>query len=111
MLVIAGAAKLSNVPAWRAQSAQLDVPAWLTIPVPVAEVTLGALLIVQLWRPFTALAATGLFAAFTVLLVWHLRRGHRPPCACFGSWTTKPIGWHLVARNAALMALAVVAGR
>jgi uncharacterized membrane protein YphA (DoxX/SURF4 family) len=110
-LVVAGAAKLSNVAAWRTQVAQLDVPAALAMPVPFAEVALGALLIAQLWRPVAAVAAVGLFTAFTALLVWHLRRGHRPPCACFGSWTSKPIGWHLVARNVALIALAFVASR
>jgi hypothetical protein len=45
--------------------------------------------------------------AFTVVLVVRLCQGRRPPCACFGALTTKPIGWGNVLRNAAFLAIAV----
>ena len=47
--------------------------------------------------------------AFTTLLAMRLAHGERPPCACFGSWSAKPLSWRHVARNAALIAVAVVA--
>jgi hypothetical protein len=47
--------------------------------------------------------------AFTLLLLANLGRGHRPVCACFGSWSAKPIGTGHVVRNVAMMVLAVIA--
>jgi hypothetical protein len=47
--------------------------------------------------------------AFTLLLLANLGRGHRPVCACFGSWSAKPIGNGHVVRNVAMMVLAVIA--
>jgi hypothetical protein len=44
--------------------------------------------------------------AFTSLLILRLSQGRRPPCACFGAWSAKPIGWRDVARNTAFLALA-----
>ena len=50
--------------------------------------------------------AGALLVGFTTLLVLRLLQGRRPPCACFGAWTTKPIGWGNVVRNAGFLALA-----
>jgi hypothetical protein len=38
-----------------------------------------------------------------------LAQGRRPPCACFGGRTARPIGPLTVVRNAAFLAVAVVA--
>lgn len=103
--VVAGASKLAAGRGWN----QLRVPGWLAAPVPHAELVIGALLIVQVWRPWPAVAALVLLVAFTVLLLAHLRAGSHPPCACFGAWSARPIGWGHVARNAVLIGLAVVA--
>jgi hypothetical protein len=46
---------------------------------------------------------------FTVQILRQLRRGRHPMCACFGAWSAKPLGATHVARNVALMALALVA--
>ena len=70
---------------------------------------LGALLVVQWQRRICAAVALGLLLAFTALLVVRISQGRRPPCACFGSFSAKPIGWTHVARNVAFMAVAVVA--
>ena len=58
-----------------------------------------------------AAVAAVLLVAFTVLLVVRLPQGRRPPCACFGALTTKPIGWGNVVRNAIFLALAVSSPR
>ncbi len=107
--VVAGASKLAAGRAWPAQAAGMRVPRSVATVVPFVELGVGALSIVQVWRPWPAVAALVLLAMFTVLIVAHLRADSHPPCACFGAWSAKPLGWGHVARNAALAALAVVA--
>jgi uncharacterized membrane protein YphA (DoxX/SURF4 family) len=107
--VVAGASKLAAGRAWPAQAAGLGVPARLAAPVPWVELTVGALLIVHVGRPWPAVAALVLLAAFTALIGRNLAAGKHPPCACFGAWSAKPLGWTHVARNAALLALAAAA--
>ncbi len=57
-------------------------------------------------------AVLGAFATMTLLLVFtgvigvNLLRGRRPPCRCFGSADTRPIGWLTLMRNGVLLALA-----
>ena len=48
-------------------------------------------------------------SAFTVVIVRRLLDGSRPPCACFGSRSTRPLGAYHVARNGVLLVLAIVA--
>ena len=47
--------------------------------------------------------------AFTGLLAVHLRRDNRPPCACFGGASQRPIGARDIVRNILLLALVFVA--
>jgi uncharacterized membrane protein YphA (DoxX/SURF4 family) len=107
--VVAGASKLAAGGAWPAQAAGLGAPAWLAAPVPWVELAVGATLIVQVARPWPAVAALALLAAFTALIGRQLAAGKHPPCACFGAWSAKPLGWTHLARNAALIALAAAA--
>jgi uncharacterized membrane protein YphA (DoxX/SURF4 family) len=104
--VLAGASKLAAGDAWRLQARDLGAPRWSVVPLPWIELTIGALLIVQVWRRPMALAALGLLAAFTALILGNLRQGRRPPCACFGAWSARPVGRGHVIRNLVLMALA-----
>lgn len=107
--LLAGGAKIAAGPAWREQARGLGVPA-VTIPlVPGIEIALGALLCVQLDRPVPALMAVAMLVVFSGLLSLRLAQGRRPPCACFGSWSAEPLSWRHLARNAALIALAVIA--
>lgn len=53
-----------------------------------------------------ALAATGLFASFAVMLTRVARRGAVVSCGCFGAWSDEPVTWTTVARAAVLTALA-----
>ena len=109
VLLVAGVSKVAQPGQWRSQAAGLGVPRLIAVAVPLVELLLGALLLVQLQRPVVAWCAVGLFVAFTVLLTVRLAQGQRPPCACFGSLSPAPIGPGHIARNAVFIALAVVA--
>lgn len=109
VMLIAGVSKLAQPAQWKAQAAGLGVPRPAVLAVPFVEVTLGACLLVQLQRHLMAWFAVALFGAFTALLALRLAQGKRPPCACFGSLSSKPIGSGHLARNAVFIAIALLA--
>ena len=76
---------------------------------PWLEIVLGAVLVVQLAPVVAAVTALVVLVAFTALIVRRLSEGEHPPCACFGTWSTKPLGRGHVARNIGFMALGVLA--
>ena len=107
--VVAGGSKIAAGASWPAQARGLGAPGW-TIPiVPWVEIAVGALLIAQAVPPWPAVAALVMLVGFTALIVNSLAHGRRPPCACFGAWSAKPVGPGHLARNAVLIVLAVVA--
>ena len=108
IFLFAAVAKVSSPRQWQVQSADLGVPRVVALLVPFAEAVVGALLVTQLVRRVVAIVATLMLLAFTTLLAVRLRQGRRPPCACFGALTAKPIAWSNVGRNAVFLALAVV---
>ena len=101
--------KLASPTVWRAQAADLGVPRGVVVALPIVEAGLGALLVVQWQRRICATVALGLLLAFTALLVVRISQGRRPPCACFGSFSAKPISWMHVARNVGFIALGAIA--
>jgi hypothetical protein len=107
--LVAGASKVAQGPQWPAQAAQLGVGSRLAAVVPWWELAVGALLVGGLLGPVPALAAYATLVAFTLRLIRLLRAGLTPPCACFGSWSTRAISWVDVARNAGLMVLCALA--
>jgi uncharacterized membrane protein YphA (DoxX/SURF4 family) len=109
VFLLSGIAKLASTREWQAQSAGLGVPWPVARLVPYVEVTLGALLLVQWQRHAVAWCAVALLGSFTALIGWQLAHGRRPPCACFGSWSSKPIGHGHLARNGIFIAVAVAA--
>ena len=109
VLLVAGVSKVARPTEWRSQSQGLGVPWVLARVVPFVEIVLGALLLVQVQRPLVAWCAAVLFAAFTGLLGLRLAQGRRPPCACFGSLSAKPIGPGHMLRNALFILLALLA--
>lgn len=109
VFLVSGASKIAAPAPWRASLTALGLPAWLAVPVPAVELVVGALLLVQWQRSAVAWVAVAVLGAFTVLLVRRLAQGQRPPCACFGSLSAKPIGAGHVARNAVFVAAALVA--
>jgi hypothetical protein len=108
-LLLAGGAKVAAGNGWPAQAEALGAPRLVVAVVPWIEIVVGAGLCAQLARVPFAVAAFAMLAAFTVLLAVRLSEGRHPPCACFGSWSAKPLSWRHLARNAALMAVALVA--
>ena len=108
VFVVAGASKLAAGEQWRTDASNLGAPDVAAVSVPWIELVIGALLIVQLWVPWPALAAALMLVAFSTLLAVRMRDGDRPSCACFGQWSASPIGPAHLARNAAFLALAAL---
>jgi len=109
VLLLAGVSKLARPAQWREQAAGLGVPVLIAAATPLLEIALGATLLVQWQRHAVAWGAVVLFAVFTALLCVRLAQGQRPPCACFGALSSRPIGAGHLARNAGFIALAVLA--
>ena len=108
-LVWAGVLKLAEGPAWLKQAADMDVARPVAQGVPYVEIAIGVPLAAQLFEPWPALAAIVLLGAYTGLIVRRIRDGSRPPCACFGSKSKRPLSAYHVLRNLLLIGGAVVA--
>ncbi len=108
LFLLAGASKVALGDAWVAQAGELGTPRWIATVVPWVELVVGALLVSQVAPVAVAVAAIVLLVAFTALIVAQLARGRRPPCACFGTWSARPIGPRHVLRNAAMVGLATL---
>ncbi len=105
----AGGSKLAAGEAWPTQARGLGAPALAIPALPWLELVVGAALVFQILPPIPAIVALALLVAFSALIAARLKEGLRPPCACFGAWSAKPIGpWHLV-RNGALIVVGLVA--
>lgn len=84
----------------------LPVPGALAIGVPVVELVLALTLLVV---PAVAATATiALLAAFTVVLARIVLAGREVSCACFGSAGSETVTWVELARNGALISVALV---
>jgi hypothetical protein len=105
VLLVAGIAKRIDR-AWPVEASAFGVPRWAARLLPYVEVALGALLVAGVRQPFVAGVAAILLIGFTVKLVMLLLHGRRPPCACFGARSARPIGWWSIVRNLLLLALA-----
>ena len=109
VFVAAGVLKLVAGPDWLKQAADMDVSRPMAMVVPYVEIVLGVLVATQLFAPWPAVAALLLLVSFTVVIVRRIRDGSRPPCACFGSKSKRPLGSYHVIRNLVFVALALVA--
>ena len=108
VLLVAGIAKRADR-GWPQDAAALGTPAWAIPVLPWFEMLLGAVLVSGLVRPAAAALAGVVLIAFTGLVVLNLARGRRPPCACFGASSRRPIGPGSLVRNVVLLALALIA--
>jgi len=109
VFAVSAATKLGTWARWRSDAAALGVPSAVAIPVPPVEAVLAGLLVSGLATPWPAVAGAVLLLAFTGLLAVRLVQGVRPPCACFGAWSSRPLGPGHLARNAGLLVLALLA--
>lgn len=108
-LIAAGVLKLVEGPGWSKQAADMGVSRPVALVVPFVEVAIGALVALQLFKPWPAIAAVALLVVFTGVIVRRVLDGSRPPCSCFGSRSKRPLGGYHVARNLGLLAIALVA--
>jgi uncharacterized membrane protein YphA (DoxX/SURF4 family) len=106
--VVAGGSKIAAGESWPSQARGLGAPSWVIPFVPWIEIVVGAALIAQFAEPWAAAAALVMLVVFTVLIGIALSQGRRPPCACFGAWSAKPIGAGHLVRNGVLIVLAIV---
>ena len=105
VFVVAAVSKLSTRGWGRETARALRLPLVLTWPTPAVELLIGAGLITGV--RFMSGAALALLLVYTGVLVVQVTRDDAPPCACFGR-AVSPITWRTVARNVALIALAIV---
>lgn len=82
----------------------------LTFAIPLLELFAAIGLMFADWRADSAIALLILLAIFSGAIAINLLRGRvYIDCGCFGPALRQKISWWLVARNAALAALAVIA--
>lgn len=110
VFVYAGVTKVLSGRSWPRAAERLGVAAPLAYLVMIVEIVVGlGVVLGDAWRTGFLVAGGGLLVAFTLLLVKHLLAGSRPPCACFGSASERPIGARDVVRNVSLLVLVFVA--
>ena len=109
VFVVAGAAKVAAGSAWIAQARQMGASQPVATVVPGVELVLGASLVTGIAMPLPALAAIALLIAFSVVIARQLVDGRHPPCACFGSWSTRPLSEVHLLRNAGLIVVGTLA--
>ena len=95
---------------WPESLRRLELPTFLAWPLVGVEFALAVgLVAVDSSRRLWAIVAAVLLAVMTVVLLDRLRRGVRPPCACFGGAAVRPLSWREPVRNFVLLAVAFVA--
>lgn len=109
VFVFAGVSKLAIGPEWKVQASDLGVPRIVIPFIPWLEIAIGLGLIGRVISGVVNVAALVMLVSFTAIIVGQLLRGKRPPCACFGRRSTRPIGWSDVTRNMVLITLILVA--
>ena len=108
VMCVAGGSKIAMGNRWPVEAQALGAPKAIAPIVPWCEIALGALLIVQIAPEIVGLLALGMLVIFTLLIAFQLRDGNRPVCACFGSWSSKPLSWQHMVRNVGFIALALI---
>lgn len=82
----------------------LPLPRLLARLVPLVELAVAlGLVLVPGWG---AVAAFGLLALFTALLISLVRSGQSIACSCFGAVSDEPVSWVEVTRNGVLLVMA-----
>lgn len=112
VLLVAGVAKLRSPQRFRgALDSYGLIPDALVTPlvyaVPVVELASAALQWVPALQPQVSIGIAAMFVAFTLLLLGSLLRHEDADCGCFGTASPEKVSWFSIARNGALIALAV----
>ncbi len=110
VFVVAGLAKLADLPGSRRALREFGVPA-LFAPLlgsllPVGELAVAVALIIRGSARWGAVAALLLLVMFAVAIGAAMVRGRQPDCHCFGQLHSAPAGWRTLLRNGMLAAVA-----
>ena len=112
VFVVSAVGKLRDQAGTRIATAEFGIPPALSravsVGLPVVELAVAALLVLPVTARVGGIAAAALLSAFTVAIVRLIARGESPDCHCFGQISSRPVGWATVARNLALLGVAVV---
>jgi uncharacterized membrane protein YphA (DoxX/SURF4 family) len=109
VFVVAAVTKMVAGGSWVAQARDLGAPTPMAVVLPGVELVVGALLIAGVASPVPAIVAAVLLVVFSIGIGRQLVDGRHPPCACFGSWSRRPLGEGHLVRNAGLFLVALVA--
>jgi hypothetical protein len=109
VFVVSGASKVAAGSTWIAQARQMGAAQPIAAVLPGVELVLGALLVTGIGGDLPVIAAIVLLVAFSVAIARQLVEGRHPPCACFGSWSQRPVSESHLVRNAGLVALGLIA--
>lgn len=112
VLAGSGIGKLQDLDDSRQMMVDFGLPYAVARPtgtlLPAIELGVAVCLLVGLTSWWAAWAALALMGAFTLAVALNMAAGRRPDCRCFGSLHIATIGWRVLSRNLALMALAAV---
>src|SRR5229473_3228526 len=110
VFIVAGFAKLADLPGSRQALRDFGVPAVLANPfgvlLPLAEIAVAVALIPSASAWWGALGALALLLLFVAGISYNLARGRTPDCHCFGQIHSSPAGWPTLIRNLLLAAIA-----
>ena len=110
VFIVAGFAKLADLPGSRQALRDFGVPAVLANPfgvlLPLAEIAVAVALIPSASAWWGALGALALLLLFVAGISYNLARGRTPDCHCFGQIHSSPAGWPTLIRNLLLAAVA-----
>jgi peroxiredoxin/uncharacterized membrane protein YphA (DoxX/SURF4 family) len=111
VFLVAGLAKLADLPGSRQAVRDFGLPAPLASPLglllPLAELAVALALLPTTTAWYGALGALVLLVAFIAGISVNMARGNAPDCHCFGQLHSEPVGWPTLVRNAVLALLAV----
>jgi len=106
--MVAAIAKLADPQGSENAISSFGLPGTLARPLrlalPLAELTVGLLLLLNFSAWIGGLLAFALLLTFTTAIAVSLARGRRPDCHCFGQLHSAPVGRSTLVRNALLLA-------
>jgi methylamine utilization protein MauE len=113
VFAVAGIAKLADRAGTRTAVGEFGVPQGLVglfaLVLPLAELTVAALLLPGPTRAVGGAGAVALLGLFSAAIVVSLARGRAPDCDCFGQLHSASASWRTLMRNGLLAGLAALA--
>ena len=112
VFAVAGAGKLADLSGSRSAVRGFGVPerlaGWVGLVLPFLELALAILILPNSTRRAAGMGVLALLLVFCVAIGVGMARGKHLNCHCFGQLHSAPVGWRTLARNGALIGLALV---